>query len=168
MCPLLPASISKCSMSLGLAGACGGGFLQHQEIPAASFAASQSPGKGCKENSGFQPLPVTRLPRCFALSRVAAPGCPAALNLAQPCQDGHDAAGPVEGVCMAVGERPLQQWARRDFVVTKIDTSCKRSWGGREWGKGSGAVQVATPFSDAALGRAKPPTCETGRKRRMG
>lgn len=68
----------------------GGGLLQHEETP----AASQSPGNGHTEDIGIQPSPLSRSPRCCARSKVAGPTAP---ERAQPCWDGHDAAGLMEG-----------------------------------------------------------------------
>lgn len=86
---------------------------------------------------------------------MAAQVSPAAPELAQPCWDAHDDDDPMERVCAAVGVNLLLQRTRTDFVVTKFHTSCKRSQGGG-WGKASSRVQIVTPYSDAALGRAQP------------
>ena len=87
-------------------------------------------------------------------------GCP---GLAQQLWSLHSHAAvgmmllaPWGGVCVAVGERHLQQRARKGLCGDQDSHILQKEpeWG--ESGKRSRGLRMATPFSDAALGRAQP------------
>lgn len=113
--------------------------------------------EGMQRKLRLSALPSDSLPSQLCPEQSGCPWAgPAAPEIAQPYWDGHDAAGPVEGVCVAAVERPLQQRTRKGFAVTKIHTSCKRSRGVCVCECGEASRGVWTPFSDVALGRAQP------------
>jgi len=138
------------------AGHCPWTRLLRCQILAASSAASQSPGKGCKENSGFQPSLLTGFTHCVVLSRVAALGwpsssgaCTAMLGWARRCWAHGEGSVWQQGEALAAeGWKGLGGGSDSHILQKEPE--------GWERGKGSRGMWTATLFSDAALGRAQP------------